>query len=888
MIKRLAYRFFRWFCHPNYFDEIQGDLEELYQRNTRQGKQIAQWKYLLQVLVLFRPSLIRSFPQSYLTQPAMFRHYFNISTRVLLRHKFYSAINILGLAVGMGVALLICQYIHFELSYDQFHTDVDNIYRLTQETVRNRENQGAGVYTTYGLGPSGKENIPEVSDFVRIRTQAEGPIVINPETQTRSLEDEIWYVDSSFLQLFNFSLIYGDQSTALNKKHSIVITEQKARKYFGDTDPVGKDLRVSLGGLSGDYIVTGVLKTLPANSHLQFDFLIPLTFVLENYRFYSENDSEGWGLADFVTYVKLHENGDINEVSEKLSQLMATHAIGDAEGASTDWKIGLQPITNIHLKSNFLRDIASHPGDIQNVQFFAIVGLFILLMAWINYINLSTARAMHRAKEVGVRKTIGAVRNQLVGQFMTESIIINVIAASLSIGVAFSVLPMLNNILGREMSFTVFQTIEFWWTFSLAILVGSLLSGLYPAFVLSSFNPLIVLKSSTGTPKRGFNLRRGLIAFQFLISLLLISGAYLVYQQITFMKDQDLGIDMEKILILNGPRVFLETLEESGLTEESRQEVFRNKLLTHHSITSFSLASSIPSEGYFYTESFRKAGTSEDTDQNASYVLVDSAFAHTYDLEFLSKATSYEKKKYPNQPAIVNEETVKAFSLGSAEEALHQILINNWGDSLEIVGVVKNIHWSSLKNAYTPTLFIFANYGGYFSIRMNLSDIQVSIAHIKSAYHEVFPDDPFNYFFLDDAFNQQYQADIQFRNLFSSFSILAIFIACLGLFALVSYSATLRIKEIGIRKVLGSSISNLMLLLSREYLILLAIAVVLAIPATIIGGRAWLENYAYKTEIGLDLLLIPGLILLFISVLTVSYRTYAAAKTNPAESLKAE
>ncbi|MEO0332187.1 MAG: FtsX-like permease family protein, partial [Bacteroidota bacterium] len=252
------------------------------------------------------------------------------------------------------------------------------------------------------------------------------------------------------------------------------------------------------------------------------------------------------------------------------------------------------------------------------------------------------------------------------------------------------------------------------------------------------------------------------------------------------------------------------------------------------------------------------------------------------------KAASYEKKDYPNQPAIVNEETVKVFGLESAEEALHQVLVNNWGDSLEIVGVVKNIHWSSLKNAYTPTLFIFTNYGGYFSIRMNLSDIQASIAHIQSAYQEVFPDDPFNYFFLDDAFNQQYKADLQFGKLFSTFSALAIFIACLGLFALTSYSATLRIKEIGIRKVLGASINNLMLLLSREYLVLLLIAVVLAIPATIIGGKAWLDNYAYKTEIRLDLLLVPGLILLFISVLTVSYRTYAAAKTNPAESLKAE
>jgi putative ABC transport system permease protein len=353
------------------------------------------------------------------------------------------------------------------------------------------------------------------------------------------------------------------------------------------------------------------------------------------------------------------------------------------------------------------------------------------------------------------------------------------------------------------------------------------------------------------------------------------------------MKNQNLGIDMEKILVVNGARVFLETLDKEGVTEETKQQTFRNKVTAHHSISSVSLTSSIPSKGYFYTESFRRAGAPENTDQAASYVLVDTVFAETYGLEFLAKAASFNESAAYEQ-AIVNEETVKVFGLGSAEEALHEYLVNNWGDSVEIVGVVKNIHWSSLKEAYTPIMFIFSNYGGYFSIRMNLSDIQESIKHIESAYHAVFPNDPFVYSFLDDNFNRQYQSDLQFRNLFSAFSILAIFIACLGLFALVSFSATLRVKEIGIRKVFGASVGNLMMLLSREYIILLCIAIALAVPAIIIGGRAWLDNYAYKVRMGVDLFLIPGLILVIISFLTVSYRTYASARANPAESLRAE
>ena len=599
----------------------------------------------------------------------MFRHYFRISTRMLLRHKFYTFINILGLAVGMGICLLIYQYIHFELSFDQFHANADHMYRLTQTTYRNGEDEGTGVYTTYALGPESKETIPGITDFVRVRTQAEGPVIINPENHKRFLENEIWYVDSSFLQMFDFPLRYGDRNTALDEKHSVVITEKMANKYFGDVNPIGKDLRVSLGGLSGDYIVTGVLEKLPVNSHLQFDFLLPMKFILETYRFYSKSDSEGWGLADFVTYVKLDKAANPKEVEEKLDQLVATHAIGDAENEHTEWKIKLQPLTDVHLKSKFQRDLASHPGDIQHVRFFSIIAVFILLMAWINYINLATARAMNRAKEVGVRKTIGALRNQLISQFMIESALINCMAATFSIGIAFFTLPLLNHIIGTEIPFSVLQSLQFWVLFGFVILIGSLLSGLYPAFILSSFQPISVLKSVKVTPKSGLSMRRSLITFQFLMSVLLISGTYLVYQQITYMKKQDLGIDMEKILVLSGPRVFLETLKEEGVTEESKQQLFINQVTVHHAISSVTLSSSIPGKGYYYTESFRKAGAPEVTDKTASYVLVDTSLAETYGMEYLAKAPSFRLSDHSEQ-AIVNEETIKEFNLGSPEKGI--------------------------------------------------------------------------------------------------------------------------------------------------------------------------------------------------------------------------
>ena len=813
----------------------------------------------------------------------MFRHYFRISTRVLLRHKLYTTINILGLAVGMGVCLLIYQYIHFELSYDRFHPGAEDIYRVTRTVIRNGEKQRNSAYTTYAFGPTGKESIPEVEEVVRVHPDEVGLIVINDENDQRHQESSVWYVDSTFLQMFNYPLKYGDPASALSDQHGIVITEPMAIKYFDDSYPVGKSLRVSGGVLSGDFLVTGVLEPLPANGHLQFDFLLPIEFLLINWGPYKNHD-DGWSWEYFATYVKLHESTDSNEVSEKYDRLVVEHTGEELAKSNTRWEIGLQPLTDIHLQSDFPKDLANNPGSVQNVRFFTLIAVFILLVAWVNYINLSTARAMHRAKEVGVRKSVGALKTQLVGQFLAESFLMNTLAALLAIGTAWLALPVLNNIVGQQLSLSVLLTTEFWMGFLLIALLGSLLSGLYPAFVLSSFRPTQVLKAIRITPQRGFSLRRGLITFQFLTSVLLVSGTYLVYQQISFMKSQDLGYDIEKVLVVNGPRV---VIDEGREVLFSKYETFRNEVTNHATVSSVSLTSHIPAHGYLGEWNVRKLGEPESKNKTGYVIFADTSFTDTYDIEFLAK------KEFPAvindyERLIINEATVKMLGLGSPKEAVGaQLLV--FGDTMEVLGVVPNIHWSSLREVPRPMLLSLDNhYGAYLSIKVNLSNIPETIAHIEDTYRSIYPEDPFTYFFLDDSFNQQYQADLQFGNLFSAFSALAIFIAGIGLFALVSFSATLRTKEIGIRKVLGASVSNLMILLSREYLLLLLLASVLAVPLVLIGGKAWLDNYAYKVGIGAGLFLIPAFVLLVIALLTVSYRTYAAARANPVESLKTE
>lgn len=358
----------------------------------------------------------------------MLKHYLKIAYRNLLKNKIFSLINILGLAVGMGVCLLIFQYIHFELSYDQFHSNAQNTYRITQTAIRNGEVLGTGVDVTYALGPRGKETIPEIESFVRIRPEDVGLIVINAENDVRYQENKMWYVDSNFLKMFDFPLKYGNRELILDEKHNIVITEQTATKYFGDINPLGKRLRVSGGTLSGEFIVKGVLKTLPKNSHLQFDFLLPMDFLLENFRQYKEED--GWVWENFVTYITVNESVDIKVVGKKYDQLIHTYIGEKLARLDLSLTTGFQPVADVHLKSdNLSGDPASNNGDIQNVRFFAIIAIFILIIAWVNYINLSTARAMLREKEVGVRKSIGALKKQLICQFMAESVMINFIAS---------------------------------------------------------------------------------------------------------------------------------------------------------------------------------------------------------------------------------------------------------------------------------------------------------------------------------------------------------------------------------------------------------------------------------------------------------------------------
>ena len=488
---------------------------------------------------------------------------------------------------------------------------------------------------------------------------------------------------------------------------------------------------------------------------------------------------------------------------------------------------------------------------------------------------------MLRVREVGIRKSIGALKKQLIGQFIFESLLVNIISAILAIGLAFFLLPILNDIIGKDIQFSLLQNPRFWAWFLAIILLGSLLSGSYPAFVLSSFKPISMLGANKTARVGSVNLRKGLIVVQFLTSLLLISGTYLVYKQTFFMKDQQLNIELEKILVLRSQQAAID-----GNTVQSDFNSFCSKMLGLHTVSS--VTSSTVISGQFGVNPYRRSGQPESATPYTRSIFAGLGFSKTYGLKFIA-GSAFREDMQEEEVVIINKSAVQAFGFDSPENAIQQKLVI--GDQQKtIVGVVENFHWHSLKEDYAPYVIGLTNVGTnpYISVRMNMTDIAASLAQIESTFRSFFPDQPFDYFFADDAFNRQYQSEVQFGKIFFSFAALAIFIACAGLFALVSFSATLKVKEIGIRKVLGANVRHLIWLLSKEYLVLIFLAILVAIPAIWYWGSLWLSNYATRIQMGVDLFIIPLMVLIVIGALTVSRKTYTASQANPVDSLRKE
>jgi putative ABC transport system permease protein len=805
----------------------------------------------------------------------MLKNYLLSTLRNITKRKGFSVLNVLGLSIGLAASLLILQYVKDELSFDDFHANGENIYRVKYDYYQDGKRVFECATAFNNIAPTLKADYPEVENVCRLYLRYGGGVIQYDDISMK--ETNVFIADQSFLEIFSFPLVAGDRLTALKEPNTAVVEEATAKKYFGDQDPIGKRIKF---GTQEEYEITGVIKS-PENSHLKFTFLFSYkTYPRFNPQMTSRDWEEGWGWYDFYTYVQLKPAADPKALDAKFPGLIKK--LG-REGDEKRFKFSLQHMPEIHLYSNLLQE-ARVNGNGESVYFLMIIALFILVIAWVNYINLSTARAVERAKEVGVRKSIGAARSQLALQFIAEAFVINLIAVLVGIALLNVSIPFFNIISGKDLTSSILSDPTFWYAVVGLYVVGSVFSGLYPAIILSSYKPAHVLKGPMKGSRQGLILRKGLVVFQFVSSVALIAGTLIVYQQLRFMQNRELGIDISKMLVINAPSVV-----QNRDLYPSQYNSFKNEMLRHPSIKKLTGSSEVPGNLIYWTVGSKRVGIDQDVAATVMYrVGVDYDFFSTYGNNILAGRVFAREFTADSSSVVINQKTVETFGFKSPDDAVGG-LISFGGDTLTVVGVVENYHQEGLKNDFRPTAFhLVPGDQAYYSLKIDTKDLDQTLAYAREKYSQLFPGNPFEYFFLDTFFNRQYKNDQQFGQVFGFFALLAIFVASLGLFGLASFTASQRTKEIGIRKVLGSSVPNIFLLLSSDFLKLVVLANIIAVPLVWILMSNWLDTFAFRVNIGAWIFVIAAIVTTFIALITVSYQSITAAMANPVKSLRYE
>ena len=787
----------------------------------------------------------------------MLKNYFKIACRNLWRQRNFSFINILGLAVGMAAFFLIFLYVRFETSFDNFHSKADRIYRVVTDTRTPSENIEQAI-TTAPIAINMKRDFPEIEDAVRLEKDE----LLVSKGVLKFVEKNSVFADSTFFNLFDFPLIKGDKNNALKEPKSVILSEATSKKYFGNKNPVGEHLQVAN---DLNCTVTGLMKDIPENSQIKADMFVSLSTG-------HSSDSE-WTNHDYYTYLLLKPNVDAKKLEAKFPAFMEFHHGADAKKLQMQDYLSLEPFRDVYLKSK--RD-GFVKGSINNVRIFSVVAIFILLIACINFINLTTARSAERAKEVGIRKVVGAARFQLARQFIVESIIICVIAFFLSIVLCSLLLPLFNLLAGKQISSGILDhSSDIVFLFILAVIVG-VVAGVYPSFVLSSFKPVSVLKGRFVTSRSGLLLRKSLVVFQFTISIILIVGTIVVYTQLNYMRNQDLGFNKDQTLVID-------------TYSDKNKDAFKQSLSSIPGVMASTFSSSVPGGGNTsgYSEMQNKAGEIQKT--NLDIYFVDFDYINQYQLKLV--AGRQFSKSFPTDSAqamVINESAAKSLGYINTEEAVGRNF-DQWGRKGKIIGVLKDFHYQSLAQNIKPLVMRYEPWAmELISIKVSPANLPTTIKAVENKWNTIIPNRPFEYHFLDESFNQQYRAEDNFGNLFTNFAVLAIFISCLGLFGLASYSTIQRTKEIGVRKVLGASVSSIINLLSVEFIKLVLIAFLIAAPIGWFAMNIWLDDFAYRTKMSWWFFAVAGISATCIAFLTISFQSMKAAMANPVKSLRTE
>ena len=805
----------------------------------------------------------------------MIRNYLLTALRSFFKHKSFTILNVLGLTIGMIASILILQYVKYEKSFDTFHSKADDIYRIQYDQWQNGKLRFQCAAAVPAVGPALKNNFPEVKRFTRLYPVSGIVSYESPNGLVSFREDKMQIADSSVFQVFDLPLITGDEQQVLSGPNKAVISQKAARKYFGDVDPVGKT--IAWDG-SDKFEVTGVFKDLPDNSHIKFDFL----FSYQTLNNQSNRESEtSWGWYDFNTYVLLEPGTNAKELQAKWDRFLQQTRGEEWNKRNSKQEFILQPMLDIHLGATLLQESQPHErGDADSVYALTFIALFILVIAWVNYINLATARSFDRANEVGVRKAMGAQKNQLIYQFLSESLLINLIGLLIAVLSVWLIWPWFSQLSGRDIPISYMLSNDFWLLAGLLFLAGTCLSGFYPAIILSSFKPVAVLKGKVMRTAQGNVLRKSLVVFQFAASVLLIVGAIVVYQQLVFMRNQKLGIDINKTLVIKGPGV--------------RDSLFRDKLQSFkdealriagiHAVTS---SSNVPGDEIFWASGIMRFTGGPESLISGYTVGIDYDYISSFGLTVAAGRNFDRDHMNERKSIILNRAMKEAIDFKVPPDAIGEKVIQ--GDTLEIVGVLENYHQMSLKEAVTPLVFRFSPGNAQFiSFKIDNSNYPGMIEAIQEPWNSIFPGNPIDYFILDQFFNRQYESDRQFGQIFTIFTMLAIFIACLGLFGLSSFMTSQRTKEIGIRKVLGSSVGSVVYLLSKGFIALVLIANAIAWPLSWLIMNRWLTSFPYHIEMNPVALVLAGMGVVIIAFISVAFQTFRAARINPAQTLKYE
>lgn len=817
----------------------------------------------------------------------MLRNYLTIAYRNLKKHRFYTAINVLGLAIGIASCLIIVFYIIDELSYDRHHLDADRIYRVNCE-VKFGENHLKLAVAPAPLADALRRDYAETEHTTRFWN---GGSILMKRTDTNIKESHAIYADSSVFTVFTIPFIQGNPKQALTEPNTMVISQRTAEKYFPNENPVGQTLIIEN---RDNYKITGVYENMPATSHINFDVMLAL--VSNDY-----NKDENWLSNNFNTYIKLKQGTDYKALEEKFPKMIDTYAgpqaklaLGDdftmekfrASGNKLEWT--LMPLTDIHLRSDLIAELDAN-SNITYVYLFGAIALFILGIASINFMNLSTARSANRAKEVGVRKVMGSLRFHLVRQFLTESILLSVFSFVLALVIAWMALPFFNELSGKQLELP-FANTQFWFFVLAAAIVIGIMAGVYPSLFLSGFKPVNVLKGNLALGMKSGLVRSALVVFQFTISIVLIIGTIAVNRQLNFIQNKKIGFNKDQVIVIK---------DAYGLDKQI--QTYKDEALKDNRILSGTISSFLPVGGTSRSDNTHWPFGAQATEENMVSLQcwrVDYDYLKTLGIKIKSGRDFSKDFPADSGAVILNEAAIRLFGYATGDPIGKKI--STYADDLAgadgrpgtvdypIVGVVEDFHFESLRQSITPLAFFLQPSTGLISFRFEAKNTQEVIASLEKTWKAISPDMPFSYSFLDQDFGKMYSAEQRLGKIFMIFAGLAIVIACLGLFALTSFTAEQRTKEIGIRKVLGASVSSIVMLLSKEFGRLIIVAFFLAAPLAWYGISWWLKSYTYKVEIGLFIYILAGVFAFLIAWLTMSFQSFRAASTDPVKSLRSE